>query len=179
MGCRSEIAFGAFQQYSYQAQQMPQWCWAACISMLFAYYGHPVAQQRIVAEVYGAPVNMPAVAGIVMATQLNRRWVDDRGNAFGASLSGAYDPQAGVYGLNNAMLVNELDQNRPVIIGAAGHAVVMTAVEFVSTPAGPNITAVGVFDPWPGRGARGLSRAEMMPVHVGGALQFAATARVA
>ena len=137
-----------------------------------------MAQHRIVTEVYGGPVNMPALAGIVMASQLNRAWIDDNGRPFRARVTGAYDAQAGVMALNNQMIAGELDQNRPMIIGTASHAVVVTAVEFVATMAGPNVTAVGVFDPWPGRGSRALAPAEMVPVHMGGALQFAATVTV-
>lgn len=31
-----------------QAQEQSNWCWAACYSMVFAYYGHPKEQCRIV-----------------------------------------------------------------------------------------------------------------------------------
>jgi hypothetical protein len=157
---------------------MSQWCWAACISMLFDYHGHPVSQRRIVAEVYGAPVNMPAGAGLVLARQLNRTWRDDRGVKFDARVTGAYDVDARVFNMSNAWLVNELDQNRPVVIGCNSHAVVMTAITYTPTPTGPSPMAVGVFDPWPGRGARGLSQQEMLPVHMGGGLRFAASVLV-
>ncbi len=40
-------------------QHASQWCWAACISMIFQYYGHPVDQERIVEETFGTIVDMP------------------------------------------------------------------------------------------------------------------------
>src|SRR5262245_33097819 len=70
VGCRSEVNFAAFAQQAYQQQYLPQWCWAASISMLFAYYGHSVSQARIVTEAYGSPVNMPAFTGIVRCARL-------------------------------------------------------------------------------------------------------------
>ena len=178
LGCRSEVPFGSFSQQAYQSQAMPQWCWAACISMVFSYYRHPVNQARIVSEVYGGPVNMPAGTGIVIARQLNRAWTDDQGRPFRSRVTAAYDFDAGVFNVDNGGLINELDRNRPVVVGTFTHAVVMTAMDYVRTPLGPNLTGVGVFDPWPGRGARSLSPAEMVPMHLNGGLRFAATISV-
>jgi hypothetical protein len=53
-----------------------------------------------------------------------------------------------------------------------------TAIQYFATPYGPQIVSIGVFDPWPGTGARGLTPAEMMPAHMGGSLRFLATVRV-
>lgn len=172
--CISQVDFGEFAQDAYDTQRMPEWCWAACISMLFSFYGHPVSQQRIVTEVYGRPINMPAVYGVVIARQLNRRWKDDDGNPFRATLTGAYDHDAGINTLNNSMLISELDKGHPMIIGAGSHAMVLTAIQYTRAA----ITTLGVFDPWPGRGAHDLTPAEMFPIERGGTLRFLATARV-
>jgi len=176
--CLSQVRFDAFAQRVYEPQYQSQWCWAACISMLFRYYGHPVSQQRIVSEVYGVPANMPAMAGIVMARQLNRRWVDDNGNAFTSQVTAAYDFDARVNNVTNAWLASELNQNHPIVIGTGSHAVVVTAMQYYDTPVGPNVVSVGVFDPWPYVGARGLTPNEMRPMHLGGALRFVATVRI-
>ncbi|WP_434419536.1 hypothetical protein [Nannocystis pusilla] len=64
-------------------QYMNQWCWAACISMIFGYYGHTVSQHRIVQECYGSIVNMPAQSHTILGA-LNRPWIDDAGNHFSA-----------------------------------------------------------------------------------------------
>lgn len=178
--CTAQVDFNTFAQTAFETQDQSQWCWAASISMLFSYYGHPVSQGRIVEGVYGRRVNLPSGPGWNIAGQVNRDWTDDKGKAFHSRLTAAYDFDARVYGLDNNWLVRELDQERPFIIGTAGHAVVVTAIQFVPTPAGPNVVSVGVFDPWPGRGARGLSPAEMMPMnaHPNGQLRFIATVKV-
>lgn len=145
--------------------------------MVFGYYGHPVSQQRIVAEAYGAPLNMPAVSGFLIAQALNRVWRDDHGQPFQAQLHAAFDAQAGVAAIDNNLVVNAMAQGHPLIVGARGHAVVATAVSYVPGPAGPVIMNVGVFDPWPGRGARSLFPDEMTPVPFG-SLNFVALALV-
>jgi hypothetical protein len=176
--CIAQVDFNSFAQNAYQNQQSSQWCWAASISMLFSYYDHPVSQQAIVQSLYGRVVNLPSGNGWNIASRLNTTWTDANGKHFRAELTGAYDFDAGVMTINNAMLVDELDQDRPVIIGTRGHAVVGTAIEFVPGPAGPIITGIGVFDPWPGRGARGLDPSEMLAMHLRGELRFLATVRI-
>jgi len=156
----------------------PEWCWAASIAMIFSYYGHPVSQARIVSEVYGAPVNMPAQAGVVMAQQLNKVWVDDNNKWFSAKITGVYDANAGVYALTNEQIISELDHDHPLLFANTQHAVVLTAIQYYQTPYGPNVVAAGVFDPWPGIGARVLTSAELVPANQGGQLTFLATARV-
>lgn len=176
--CRSEIDFAQFQQFAYQRQASSQWCWAACISMVFAFHGHPVAQPRIVAEAYGGLVNWPA-PGMVIARSLQRAWVDDDGTPFRVRIDGLYDAQFGVLATDNGRIARALDGNRPLIIGARGHALVLTALEYQTAP-GPFIPRMaGVFDPWPGRGARVLAPDEMTPMHLGGSLQFIAGIDVA
>jgi hypothetical protein len=174
--CRAEVNFGTFSA-KYDPQYQSQWCWAACISMLFRYYKHPVSQSRIVSEVYGAPVNLPAGAGFIVAQQLNRSWQDDLGGKFRSRLTAAFDADAGVVTLNNARIIDSLRRGRPLIVGAGGHAVVLTAVEYLDTAFGIQIQRGGVFDPWPGVGPRGLSPAELVPVPFG-SLRFMAEARI-
>jgi hypothetical protein len=146
--------------------------------MLFRYYNHPVSQENIVTSLYGRLINLPSGTGWNIASRLNRAWTDEQGKNFQATLTAAYDADAGVNNVNNAWLVNELDQDRPFIIGTAGHAVVGTAIAYIPTPVGPNVVAIGVFDPWPGRGARNLTPMEMTPKQAGGGLQFLATVKV-
>ena len=174
--CVSQVDFNRFVQTAFQTQQQTQWCWAASISMLFNYYGHPVAQERIVRSLYGTTVNLPSGTGWNIASRLNRDWTDDNNKPFESRLTAAYDYDAQVMTLDNAWIVNELDRGRPFIIGTKGHAVVATAVRYQPTQFEPIILAIGVFDPWPGRGARWLDYAEMRAMHLpGGALQFLAT----
>ena len=138
-------------------QFQSQWCWAACISMVFNYYGHPVGQERLVTEAYGSIVNMPAEPWTILSI-LNREWVDDNGDIFTCISSPG--------STNIVRAANDLAANMPLIIGTLGHAVVLTRLEYmapyVQTPWGPqlgfiNITSATVRDPWPGRGRRDLS----------------------
>lgn len=145
--------------------------------MVFGHYDHHVSQARIVAEAYGAPANIPALSGFVIAQALNRTWVDDRGDEFEASLEAVFDAQAGFSSIDNASIVDAIDDGDPIIVGARGHAVVMTSVSYVRTSVGPNVVQVGVFDPWPGRGARFLAPDEMVPAPMG-SLTFLAQASV-
>lgn len=175
--CLASVPFQRFAQSAYQPQSLPEWCWAACISMVFRFYGHPVAQARIVKEAYGVVANVPAGSGFVIAKQINRRWIDDNGAKFTARLEGAYDFDARVLTVDNAAIAQELEDNHPVIMGNATHALVVTAIEYFDTPE-PTISSVGVFDPWPGIGPRSLSPAEMVPMHLRGQLRFLATVEV-
>src|SRR5665213_936417 len=118
-----------------------QWCWAAAISGVFAFYGHPVSQARIVQQAYGGVVNMPGSPQAIMAS-LNRPWVDDAGVSFRVT--------ADVYSANWVTAAQDLAQNQPLIVGSLGHAMVVTATEYWRMPNGAGQTQfVTVRDPWP------------------------------
>lgn len=133
-------------------QKMSQWCWAAAISSIFGYHGHPVAQERIVAAVWGRLVDLPAMSGGMMTESLARPWTDDRGRPFRARVR-VYDAAAGEFGVDEAMVIDELRDERPLLVGTVGHAMVMTALAFVRDPwGGEHIVSIIVRDPWPGSG---------------------------
>jgi hypothetical protein len=162
----------------YAFQQMPEWCWAASISMIFKYYGYDVSQDQIVQAVYGSVVNFPAMSGGTISSQLNRTWTDRNGRRFRSSMQGLFDADAGIGALNNMMIVDSLAQERPLLLGNITHAVVLTAVSYFATPMGPNVTNIGVLDPWPGIGMRGAqSPAELVPMPQG-ALRYLALPQI-
>ena len=163
MACRSEVDLEEFAVTAYHAQECPEWCWAACVSMVFAFHGHPVAQDRIVKEVYGKAACWGSGPTINIARQLSRDWTDDSGNGFTSSLVAAFDAQAGVNAINNPTIIAELDAGNPLIVCNTHHAMVLTAIEYRQTPMGPYVTGLGVVDPWPGAGAHALSPAESVP----------------
>ena len=175
--CRAEINYQAVTAV-YDPQHQSEWCWAACIEMLLALHGHTLTQQAIVAATYGAVVNMPAMTGATITALLNRNWIDSSGHPFHSQVTALYDAQAGVAGLPNAIVVNELTNDRPLIVGAGGHAMLLTAVDYKPSPVGPYVLAAGVFDPWPGRGARALTPPELVPVQMGGQLMYMVAANV-
>lgn len=147
-------------------QGMSQWCWAATISMAFKFYGYNVPQKQIVQETFGGIVNLPAQNGQVLTSALNREWVDTTGRKFSVSAS-AYDLTSGQLGVNNQTVVDELSRGRPLIVGTQGHAMLVTAIQYVKTPLGLGpVLGVTVRDPWPGRGRRQLSLPELFPIYL-------------
>jgi hypothetical protein len=170
--CRAELAFDAFLQQAYDTQHAEQWCWAACVAMVFAFHGHPVRQERIVAEAYGGTARGGARPSI--AAQLDRDWIDDSGQRFRSRLRTLFDAYAGDSALDVSDIVAALRRGAPMILGARDHAVVLTAIDYAATPQGPEAAGGGVFDPWPGRGPRDLAADEIVPLARGGSLGFIA-----
>lgn len=117
------------------------WCWAAAISGVFAFYGHPVSQERIVREAYGGVGNMRGTTRAIMRS-LNRDWVDDSNHSFRVT--------ADAYSSNWITAAQDLAQNHPLIVGSLGHAMILTAAEYVRDEEGQGqIRGVIVRDPWP------------------------------
>jgi hypothetical protein len=122
-------------------QLQSNWCWAAAISGVFAYYGHPVSQARIVREAYGGIANMRGTTRAIMES-LNRDWVDDANRPFRVS--------ADTFSANWITATQDLAQNRPLIVGSLGHAMILTAAEYTRFPNGNGrVQGVIVRDPWP------------------------------
>lgn len=145
-------------------QEDSQWCWAACIEMVFRYYGYRVRQQRIVSDTWGSLVNMPGRPDQILAN-LNRPWIDDRKRKFAV--------MGDAYSANPLTAANDLSDNMPLIIGTHSHAVVLTAMRLARNVQGRlSVLAAMVRDPWPGRGRRLLTPQEWMGV------SFAARIRV-
>lgn len=133
-------------------QHMSQWCWAACIEMVFRYYGLQVPQVQIVQETWGGIVNLPAQPGHILAN-LNRPWIDRTGRRFGVS--------GDAVTANPITAAQDLSQDMPLIIGTMGHAMVLTSLTYVRDLHGNgNVLAAVTRDPWPGRGRRVLSEQE-------------------
>ncbi len=133
-------------------QHLNQWCWAACIEMIFRYYGYIVPQDVIVQQTWGSIVNLPAEPDQILMN-LNRPWIDARGNRFGVA--------GDVLSANHATAAQDLSRNMPLIIGTMGHAMVLTSLKYVRDQYGQgDVTAAIVRDPWPGRGRRVLSPQE-------------------
>ncbi|MCU1284840.1 MAG: hypothetical protein JWO13_1190 [Acidobacteriales bacterium] len=134
-------------------QQSREWCWAACIEMVFRHYGYKVPQARVVRETWGTTVDMPAYPTQIMAN-LNRDWEDEEGVRFRSFGDAAT--------ANVSNTVDDLTHDRPLIIGALGHAVVLTALTTdINKYANEwNVFSASVCDPWPGIGKRNLSATE-------------------
>jgi hypothetical protein len=110
---------------------------------------------------------------------LSSQWLDDFGRPFLARVSAAYDYGNGINAITNQFIVNELLADRPLLYGNSHHAMVVGQADYFDTPMGPNIQAVGVFDPWPGSPPfHPLSPPELVPAHMGGQMNFLAAVSV-
>lgn len=151
VGISSQIANVVAQATG--GQHMSQWCWAACIEMVFRYYGYDIGQETIVEQTWGSIVNLPSGGGEVILANLNRTWTDYQGRTFSV-IGDSYtaSPETAAQDLRNDM---------PLIIGTIGHAMVLTSLVYlVNQWEEWTITSAGVIDPLPGRGLRILSAEE-------------------
>lgn len=133
-------------------QHLSQWCWAACIEMVFRYYGFNISQEKIVRQTWGTIVDLPGQPHQILAN-LNRPWQDDDGKTFYV--------MGDAFSANPVTAAQDLSQDMPLIIGTMGHAMVLTSLQYRrdSFGNGQIIQAV-VRDPWPGKGKRLLSDEE-------------------
>jgi hypothetical protein len=120
--------------------------------MVFAYYGFRVPQERIVADAWGAIVNLPGQPQQILAS-LNRSWVDEQGRNFAVV--------GDVFSANPATAAQDLAQNMPLIIGTMGHAMVLSSLIYLRDQFGNGqVSTAIVRDPWPERGRRPMSPQE-------------------
>lgn len=149
-GC--EVGIESVISPIYAFQQESEWCWAACIEAVFRYYGHPVPQARIVAETWGAIVNLPGQPQQILM-DLNRPWRDDLGGTFRVG--------GDVLSANPITAAQDLARDMPLIIGSMGHAMVLSGLDYIRDGFGRgDVRAAFVHDPMPGVGSRVLSPQE-------------------
>ena len=150
------------------AQHSSEWCWAASMSMIFSYYGHPISQERIVGETWGSIINMPSGPQVVLR-DLNKNWTDDNGNRFDVSSTPLILKQSSLFpttpqqfGYAARTAISELDNDRPLFFGSMGHATVLSDIVFLEDNMGNlmNVYSATVRGPWPGRGRRVLTAQE-------------------
>ena len=159
-------------------QQCPEWCWAASSSMIFSMHGHPLNQMSIVSRVFGGLACMSG-RGITIAQVLSAAWMDDNGQPFRSRLVAAYEFENGVNAINVNFIINELSADRPLLYGNRHHAMVVSQVDYIDTPNGPNVQGVGVFDPWPWNPPfHSLTPAEIRGQHEGGEMGFLAAVHI-
>lgn len=139
-------------------QNASQWCWAACIEMAFAYHGYRVSQERIVQETWGGLVDYPGSPMQIMQN-LNKAWTDDEGNSFMAF--------GDSYSANVYTAAQDLAADYPLIIGALGHATILTSMSYTLDAMSGlcRLDTATVLDPWPGRGERFVSAYEWASVN--------------
>ncbi|HLI85967.1 MAG TPA: papain-like cysteine protease family protein [Bryobacteraceae bacterium] len=138
----------------YVPQRQSEWCWAACLEMVFAYYGHRVPQAEIVRQTWGQVANVPGQPYQIVQ-DLNRPWTDKNGDNF--------QVRGDVFSANAVTAAQDLANDFPLILGSLAHAMVLTAITYQGVPnvyGAGTVVGATVRDPWPGRGKRALTPAE-------------------
>jgi hypothetical protein len=167
-----------------RTQNCPEWCWAACIAMIFNFHGHSVKQEEIVAANFGGLICAPAGAGpggaaSTITRALTGTFSDDAGKLFTSQVIAAYDPSNGINNLSNSQIISELSNNQPMIYCNTMHAMVLYSMSYTGSPQQPNVVEVDVIDPWPGfPRSHPLSPPEMVPLQLGGEMTYLAAIRV-
>lgn len=144
-------------------QECDQWCWAACIQAAFDLYGHGVEQRDIVEKVFGPSAPCRPSVGPEIAYAVEGRWRDGSGETFWATTRTHTDVHFGVhdpFAIQNASryLANDI----PVIVGALGHATLLTGMQWIEDNFGNwQLMQMTVRDPWPSNlNRRNLSQNE-------------------
>lgn len=144
--CEVGVPIGRFTA----RQRCDQWCWAACIEVLFRLHGYNVSQERIVERLYGesrpcSPAVGPGIIGVV-----NGRWESDDGILFRARAEPLLDMNFGLWRPDAIQIASrELALNNPLINGALGHATLMTAMQWSENIIGRSqLLGITVRDPW-------------------------------
>jgi hypothetical protein len=165
---------------SISTQQCEQWCWAASISMIFGFYGHPIAQSQIVLETYGNLVCLPAGSSTTIGADLSRPWIDSRGVRFSSTVEAAYDYFNGFNTFaGNQSIIDALKANNPMLYCNRSHAMVLYSVSYMDGPYGPDIQRADVIDPWPySQRSHALTTGELFRADLGGEMTFLAQVRV-
>lgn len=148
------------------SQEKSQWCWAASIAMVFSHHGFAVAQEDIVRQQYsdGADKALPVTQ---VAPVLQRAWQDSGGRSFFASVTAGNAPTRRFL-FGDDTVIRELQAQRPLIVGALGHAMVLVQVQYERFTMQDAVRIIGgvVIDPAPGKGVRHLTRLELNPAYV-------------
>jgi hypothetical protein len=159
-------------------QQCEWWCWAASISMIFKFFGHPLDQAKIVRQLY-PDGDCSGASNAEMADALSDSWTDDHGGQFESTITAVYDSDTDTNHISNAIVVNELLNGRPLLYGNGHHAMVVCAANYRTTPGQPMVDQIWVMDPWPSaQRVHALTQSEMLAAHLGGDLHFLASVQI-
>lgn len=132
-------------------QECQNWCWAACIQMIFATSGRLVNQHSIVQRLFGDVRCSTAVGPQIAAVINSGTWRDVNGYRFQAeavALTDLYFGVANPYAADIAAA--ELSAGHPLINGAVGHATVLSGMTILRDVYGrTELRELIVRDPWP------------------------------
>ena len=147
-GQHTSVVNGFKDKAQYSEQEASEWCWAASIQAVLAYYGIERKQRDIVMATYGQVANVPALSPQSLYRALNNFQISDR------SIQIVRSQWATGNFLTAPMLDRELTNNHPIITWfkngpSSGHSVVIYSADFAASG---EPYKVRYFDPWPGEG---------------------------
>jgi hypothetical protein len=148
------------------SQLRSQWCWAAAIEMVFASGGLTVSQTEIAQKYLGSMADLPIrIADIAALIEGQWRSRDGRLMTVQARHNGAN----GRLPASAMLLVDSLSSNRPLMLAADGHVVVVVEVRYQRHEKTGLLRLTGgtVLDPLPHRGLRPLQSGELTPEFLG------------
>ena len=132
-----------------EPQKMSRWCWAASLSAIFTFEGHPISQEQIVSQNFGVPIDAAGGDSVQFAQRLNRHYVDSSGHRF-------VSVATRIRSIEEA--VDALSKGVPILYNTTYHATVQTSLKYRHAPGGPFVARDGrIWDPAPGAGYRHLS----------------------
>jgi hypothetical protein len=148
----------------HQQQHASNWCWAASISMVLRRYGVQATQENVVRAHYGSAVNLGAGPAVI-AGLLNRSWRDGAGRSLTAAAVNVSQPS-----LLAPEVLADLDDDRPLLVGAQQHATVLVQVVYdrsthprTAAAAGLRLVRAMVLDPADQTGVRDARAGELQP----------------
>ena len=111
--------------------------------MIYTSEGHPISQEQIVFQNFGALVNQPGGDFLEFEERLNRDYTDQNHRVFTSAATLISTPEDAA---------DALDGNVPILYTTTHHATVQTALVFQKAPGGPVVVRGGTL--WdPGTGA--------------------------
>jgi hypothetical protein len=164
--CVSGLSAGQITQV-YEQQERTNWCWAASIRMVLRSHGVEVTQEQVVRRHLGEAKDV-AISGAAISGLLAGTWKD----ADGYDVAVAALPLPSWrrhYGLAAPEVLADLDQERPLILGANEHAMVLVQLVFdrpIGRPGTIRIARAVVLDPQRSPGVRSLTANELQPEFV-------------
>jgi Papain-like cysteine protease AvrRpt2 len=168
--CSAGVVIGNVQT---ARQRCENWCWAACIETIFSLRGYKVNQEDVVKKVFRTEVCSRATVPQIIEG-IGGVWSNKAGSSFRASayalpdtlLSQGTKPAKPsdlkfLYNTGDREVIAELNQGNPLIVGALGHATVLTAIKYRRFMGQPLwLTEITVRDPWPDNPNRRLLTAD-------------------
>lgn len=123
-------------EYCFHSQYKDNWCWAACVQMVFSYYGIDISQSRIVRKVYDESYDITANKEDIVSS-INGWHIDGR------VVHAKYESYK-----NAKTLIDAIVHGTPIITGLdesryVGHAYVLTHI-FFSRDSKGNMTPIRV-----------------------------------